>query len=326
MVPFRLGKPAPLFFTNELLRIIIHAMRRIDLESLEIFRTVAREGGIVRAAKRLNRVQSNVSTRIRNLEQRLNTELFRRQGRGITLTAAGQALLVHANRLLTIADQAEADMKAALSALPFRIGAMESTAGARLPAILARFHEESPTAPIELQTGTTVSLVRKVLDYELDMAFVGEPFLNTALSTRVVFEERLVLISASNQAPVTKPSDICGRTLLAFSKGCSYRTRLEEWLATDAVPPGRILELSSYHAIIAAAAAGAGYGIVPASLLDTFSTIQNIETHELPDWVAVNRTHLVWKDSDTPHIKTLLHLLSQNGCKLSNRAKPNSDS
>jgi len=56
-------------------------MRTIDLESLKIFRTVVDEGGIVRAANKLNRVQSNVTTRIRQLEEHLGTRLSRREGR-----------------------------------------------------------------------------------------------------------------------------------------------------------------------------------------------------------------------------------------------------
>ena len=289
---------------------IIRYMRKIDLESLEIFRMVAREGGIVRAAERLNRVPSNVTTRVKQLEERLETKLFHRQGRGITLTSAGKTLLIHANRLLTIAAQIEADMTTAQPVMPFRIGAMESTAGARLPAVLAQFHEIAPAIPIELQTGTTAELVRKISDYELDTAFVGEPFQRTGLSSTPVFEERLVLVSARNKATINTPSDIGNAALLAFSKGCAYRTRLEEWLSTETVLPGPILELASYHAIIAAAAAGVGYGIVPVSLLDTVTTLQDIKTHDLPDWISRNRTHLIWKDNATPPIENLLTLLA----------------
>ena len=58
-------------------------MRSIDLDSLEIFRTVVQEGGVIRAANKLHRVQSNVTTRIKQLEQRLGRSLFRKQGRGL---------------------------------------------------------------------------------------------------------------------------------------------------------------------------------------------------------------------------------------------------
>ena len=80
-------------------------MRTIDLESLKIFRTVVDEGGVVRAANKLNRVQSNVTTRIRQLEEHLGTRLFRREGRSIRLSAEGHTLLAYADRLLRLADE-----------------------------------------------------------------------------------------------------------------------------------------------------------------------------------------------------------------------------
>ena len=66
-------------------------MRTLDLESLEIFRTVVQEGGIVRAAGKLGRVQSNVTTRIKQLEQRLGRTLFRRQGELVQVIAQRRA-------------------------------------------------------------------------------------------------------------------------------------------------------------------------------------------------------------------------------------------
>jgi DNA-binding transcriptional LysR family regulator len=80
-------------------------MRTIDLESLEIFRTVVDEGGVIRAANKLNRVQSNVTTRIRGLEEHLGARLFRREGRSIRLSAEGHTLLGYADRLLRLADE-----------------------------------------------------------------------------------------------------------------------------------------------------------------------------------------------------------------------------
>ena len=68
-------------------------MGTIDLVALEIFRTVAEQGGIGRAAMKLNRVQSNVTTRVKQLEQSLGVALFLRQGRGIVLSPEGRVLL-----------------------------------------------------------------------------------------------------------------------------------------------------------------------------------------------------------------------------------------
>src|SRR5205807_1946552 len=81
------------------------------LESLKIFRTVVDEGGVVRAANKLNRVQSNVTTRIRQLEEHLGTRLFRREGRSIRLSAEGHTLLTSADRLLRLADETVSEMR-----------------------------------------------------------------------------------------------------------------------------------------------------------------------------------------------------------------------
>ncbi len=85
---------------------IILAMRSIDLDSLHIFRTVAAEGGVIRAAHKLNRVQSNVTTRIKQLEQRLGRPLFRKRGRGLVLSPEGELLLSYAQRIFRLADAA----------------------------------------------------------------------------------------------------------------------------------------------------------------------------------------------------------------------------
>ena len=107
-------------------------MRTIDLESLKIFRTVVDEGGVVRAANKLNRVQSNVTTRIRQLEEHLGTRLFRREGRSIRLSAEGHTLLAYTDRLLRLADETVSEMRTGKPKGVFRLGALESTAGSRL--------------------------------------------------------------------------------------------------------------------------------------------------------------------------------------------------
>ena len=73
--------------------------------ALAIFRAVVRENGVTRGGK-LNRVQSNVTTRIKQLEEELGAALFVRDGRRLVLTPAGHTLLPYAERLLALADEA----------------------------------------------------------------------------------------------------------------------------------------------------------------------------------------------------------------------------
>src|SRR5690606_38018566 len=126
--------------TNEFFRRKLLVMRTIDLSSLEVFRAVVEEGGIIRASERLNRVQSNVTTRIKQLERRLGLQLFRKQGRKLVLSAEGEILLAYAQRLFRLADEAESELRGGQPVGAFRIGSLESTAGSRLAPILSRFH------------------------------------------------------------------------------------------------------------------------------------------------------------------------------------------
>src|SRR5215213_4342947 len=173
-------------------------MRMLDLDSLEIFRAVVQEGGIIRAAGKLNRVQSNVTTRIKQLEERLGLQLFRRQGRSLALSPEGELLLSYAQRLFRLADEAENELRAGKPMGVFRIGSLESTAGSRLAPILSRFHRLYPAVVVELVTGTTGALIQRVTNFEIEAAFVSEPFTPGALASRKVFEEELVLITGKD--------------------------------------------------------------------------------------------------------------------------------
>ena len=284
-------------------------MRTIDLESLRIFRTVVDEGGVVRAANKLNRVQSNVTTRIRQLEEHLGARLFRREGRSIRLSAEGHTLLAYADRLLRLADEAVSEMRTGKPKGVFRLGSLESTAGTRLPPLLSRYHSLYPDVVVELATGTAGALATRVMNFELEAAFVSEPFTAPGLQTRPVFEEQLVLVTSKALPKVSGPGDLGRSTLIAFAQGCSYRRRIEEWLGSASVMPERVLEFASYQAMIACVAAGTGFAVVPKSILDTLRVGKSVRQHPLPKRYSHNRTCLVWSGDPSPSLNGLISLL-----------------
>jgi DNA-binding transcriptional LysR family regulator len=284
-------------------------MRTMDLDDLHIFRCVVREGGVTRAASRLHRVPSNVTTRIKQFEERLGVALFRRQGRGLILTDAGRTLLGHAERLLQMADMAEQELRSGVVRGVLRLGALESTAGARLPPMLSAFHARYPNVSIELQTGTTSTLLRRLERFEVEAAFVSEPFEAGSFSSVPAFDEELVLISAKGASALCGAADLGSQTLVAFPHGCSYRRRLMEWLAEEGASPERILDLGSYHAIVACVAAGTGVAIVPAEILDQAVLGTSVQRHPLPKRLRRNRTHLVWSGETSGSLRALMDLL-----------------
>jgi DNA-binding transcriptional LysR family regulator len=285
-------------------------MRTIDLESLKIFRTVVDEGGVVRAAHKLNRVQSNVTTRIRQLEEHVGARLFRREGRSIRLSAEGHTLLAYANRLLRLADEAVSEMRTGRPKGVFRLGSLESTAGTRLPPILSRYHSLYPDVVVELATGTAAALIARVMNFELEAAFVSEPFTAPGLETRLAFEEQLVLVTSKAMREVSGPLDLGRSTLIAFAQGCSYRKRIEEWLGSANVMPDRVLEFASYQAMIACVAAGTGFAVVPKSVLQSLRASRSLRQHPLPKRFSHNRTHLVWHGDPSPSLQGLLSLMA----------------
>ncbi|HYD94815.1 MAG TPA: LysR substrate-binding domain-containing protein [Noviherbaspirillum sp.] len=271
-------------------------MRNIDLESLHIFKTVVDYGGITRAASQLNRVQSNITTRVKNLEQRLGVKLFQRQGGKLVLSSEGKLLLSYAERLLRLSTEAEAALRSKVPQGTLRIGTMESTAAARLPPLLSRYHNDYPEVQIELVTGTSGALIAKVHRFEVEAAFVAEPFSAAGLEMQEAFQEELVLITSKNAPPVKTPKDLRKQTLIAFSTGCSYRRVLENWIAMSSIVPDRVLELASYHAIVACVAAGSGIAIVPRTVIAVMHAENDVAVYPLPDRVARAKTWLVWRD------------------------------
>lgn len=259
----------------------------MELSDLAIFQAVLQEGGITAAARRLHRVQSNITTRIKQLEDSLGVALFERDGRGVRPTAAAQVLAGYSERLLALADEARSAVASDTPRGSLRLGAMENTAAVRLPPLLAQFHQRYPQVQLELRTGPTASLVTAVLAGELDCALVCGPVSDPRLESQPFCHETLLLISAlgAQVGPEHGP-----QTLLAFDHGCAYRQRLERWLQESGCVVSRLVELDSYHAMISCATSGMGIALVPEALLAQTPAASHVARHPLPPHLAAAAT------------------------------------
>ena len=90
-----------------------------------------------------------------------------------------------------------------------------------------------------------------------------------------------MLIAHRAHPPIRRAADVQTPALLAFEAGCAYRQLIEDWFEAGGVAPSRVLELGSYHAIIACAAAGIGVALVPRSVLELYSNAPDISIHAL---------------------------------------------
>src|SRR5688500_12663658 len=99
----------------------------MDLASLRIFKTVVEQGGITRAAAKLHRVPSNVTTRVKQPEGALGTRIFTRDGRQLALSRQGKLILAYAEQLLRQSDEAQTMLRDGKPHGTLRLGALEST-------------------------------------------------------------------------------------------------------------------------------------------------------------------------------------------------------
>ena len=172
----------------------------------------------------------------------------------------------------------------------FRLDSLESTAGSRLAPIPSRYHTLHPDVVVELATGTTGALVTRVMNFEVEAAFVSEPFTAPGLEALPVFEEQLVLVTPRATSKLSGPADVGRSTLIAFTQGFSYRKRIKEWLGSANVTPERVLEFASYQAMITCVAAGTGFAVLPKSVLVALRATKSIRQHPLPKRFLHNRT------------------------------------
>jgi DNA-binding transcriptional LysR family regulator len=290
----------------------------MDHTSLQIFCIVARELSITRAAKRLNRVQSNVTTRIQQLEEGLGVALFRRDGNRLSLSAEGERFLDYADRMLALAEEARQVLKPQAPSGALQVGAMESTAASRLPKPLALYHRRWPQVQLKISTGPSRSLLERVSNGLLDCAFVAIPTCSNrepqaelgelGLTGEPIFKEELLMLLPPGHRPIRKPADVAVHSLAAFPSGCTYRAIAEDWLGHNS-PALEIQEVSSYHLMFALVASGTCICLLPRSVLQLLPKPSAIQTH------AINEadTWLVWRNGyETAAFAALREILAQS--------------
>ena len=261
----------------------------MDAADLRVFRCVASCGSMNKAALELNTVQSNVTARIKALEDELGFELFERTNRGVTLTAAGGRLLPFASRAARVLDDARrAVADQGSPAGPLVIGSLETTAALRLSPVLTEFATTYPAVDFTLRTGTSRELIDQVLDHTLEGAYVCGPVNHPDLLVEPFVREELVLLTAPSVANFDTLAAMPELKIIVLRIGCSYRLHLEALLARRGIVGVRCLEFGTLEAIFSCVSAGLGVTLLPKALLGSVWDHRRVGTHTLPNaekWV-----------------------------------------
>lgn len=229
----------------------------MEIVALRTFQAVVEEGGILSAARKLNTVQSNVTARIKRLEEEVGAQLFYRKGRGLELAPSGKVLLEYARQILQLESQASmAVRQVGIQTGELRIGSMETFAALRLPLALQDLRHNYPELKLWVETATSAELSEAVLEHRLDCAFVGGPLEHPELIATEVLQEELVLVYAQGVSPQQLP-------LLLFREGCVYRERALSWQRQCGQQVNAIMEFGTLDGILGCVAVGLGCTLVP---------------------------------------------------------------
>lgn len=285
----------------------------MDLTQLAVFCAIAEEGSVTAAAERLHRVPSNISTRLRQLEEELGVALFTREKLRLHITDAGRTLHEYAGRILALTEEARQRVSSQQPAGVFTLGAIESTAAVRLPPLIARYHQAWPEVELDLSTGPSGDMIEGLLAGRFSAIFIDGPPRQPQLEGIPVFAEEMVLISSLNHPPVTCATDIAGSTIYAFRANCSYRRLFENWFARDNAAPGKIFEMESYHGIVACVSAGAGLAMIPESMLQNMPGRESVLAWPLAEQRGHLNIWLVWRKGHTSaNLRAMINMLEVN--------------
>mgnify|MGYP001272340356 CR=1 FL=1 len=230
--------------------------RRVNFSTdvLRTFVTGIDLGGYARAGDRLGRSASAVSLQLRKLEEQSGQTLFRKQGRGLALTEAGEVLLDYARRILDLNDEAAARLADLGSAIEgrVRIGVPEDFAESWLPGLLGRFSRAHPKARVELRVDRGSRLRDACEAGDLDLALVWYAPGSTAAP--VVARRPIVWLAAEGW--VRDPDGAL--PLVAFDDPCAFRSAAIAALERDGIGWRPAVTSPSVAGLWAAARAGLG--------------------------------------------------------------------
>ena len=276
----------------------------MNTSDLKIFEAVAAHGSFTKAAEEMYTVQSNVTARIKSLEEEFKISFFKRTSRSVELTAAGEVFMQFSKVINHLVEEIKQDLSdsAQLSG-SLKIGCIETTLALKVPGVISHFTDRYPDVNLSFKADNSPNLINDVLDYKLDAAFVGAPVTVAELGTRVVKEDRLVIVTAKDHPGL---SDLKKRPvkIVVFDQGCSYRARLELWLANRGVVNYQCTVVNTMEGIVNFVEAGIGITLLPADLIEQFYYKRKLKTYPVKGELGALTTVIVYR-KDVPQSKAM---------------------
>lgn len=272
----------------------------VESSDLRIFRIVAQEQSISKAALKMGYVQSNVTLRIQKLEKELGQSLFDRSNKGITITEAGRQLWNYADQIVDLLDEATRSLKVKLPSYQLQLGATPTVAASRLPQWLRAYYDENRDVEVSIQTHGQIELMNQVVNQKLDGAFISSQYRHQNIQSVFEYTEQLVILSADHI--LTESELLQQRLIVNTFPDCPYRRYLEEWYHSKSKSHSlqqlpRVIEVDTVEAIIRGVTTGLGISLLPERIVRSYS---QLHSHTLPISLQQARIQFVVAKQNPP--------------------------
>lgn len=268
----------------------------MNTNDLKIFESVAANASFTKAAEDMFTVQSNVTARIKGLEEELKINLFTRSSRKVTLTVAGEAFLSYSKRINRLVDEAKQELNSTNKISgTLRIGCIETTMALTVPGVINLFTDKYPNVTLNFISGNSTKLLSDLLNYKLEAAFVVSPVIIPELGTRLIKKEKLVIVTAKNYRNIKdlKKQPV---KIIVFDHGCNYRPRLEVWLNNKGITKYQCTILNTLEGIINFVEAGIGITILPDELINKLYHNRQLNTYPIEGELGRLTTVLAYRN------------------------------
>ncbi|OKP05611.1 DNA-binding transcriptional regulator YeiE [Xenorhabdus eapokensis] len=232
---------------------------RITLRQLEIFAEVLKSGSTTQASQQLALSQSAVSASLTDLEGQLGVQLFDRVGKRLVTNEHGRLLYPKALALLEQTGEVEQLFKLELGAL--RLAASSTIGNYMLPEMLARYRQDYPETPLELNISNTGDVIRAVVEFRVDLGLIEGLCHDPELITQSWMKDELIVFS-SPESPLLQRElsveDLIKAPWILREKGSGTREILDHLLFSQMPRFNIAMELGNSEAIKHAVQYGMG--------------------------------------------------------------------
>lgn len=284
----------------------------LNLHLLRIYVAVLDHGSFTRAAEALTMSQSAVSRAVQELERQLNTVLLERRARGVAPTEAGLILGEHARRIFAherLAIEALKELRG-LQRGRLAIGASSTIGIYLLPQMLGIYHRRYPGIELFLDIGNTQQVLKHLLTYRIDVAYVEGPVDPHEQLEVVPWRNDELVVIAPPDHPLSRRAHVScaelnGAPFILREPGSGTREVMEQALAARGIAIHPVMELGSTEAVKQAVSAGLGLSMVSRVTIQSEVIARKLEVLNIPDLVVQRQLSRV-RLSDRPRSQALM--------------------